>query len=404
MSGPARQQKMQEQQVVNQNILSKMKNIRDEYNPFRLIMGVMPWTDEAKVKGFRPAYQAGGSNPQVMARELDVVTDELGRELESLDRANQPFISEDAKMEAAAANLQKRVIDVPQPGDFGLNSVTRLVLPKNTDPIVFFGIDSQYASSFNVEHLGEALGNMTIREGENPHYTVHDGMLHVAYYNKRGDSQPTFTDIIDPQEVAQAAMLIREKGAVDADQVYGGGKVVTGPNGAEVRFNGENTAGIPEADAFYVRDTLVAAEGVRNTPYKDGKGESVGVGINTGNPTFYPTIPKGGVIDNATISSTFTQASDYFMGNALKYIKESGVEAESSKAMLALMTHLLYQMGAPQFSKTTGSLFEAIGDRDEAAAYKALRDTSAYKAAGSDRKAMYKQWLGMTIKYQFNPR
>lgn len=394
MSAPVRRELARTQKETDDAIVESARDVTGWYNVFRrLVMSNLPGTEASAFGDLRPTARFR-SNDTVVYNEALTFSNELGKELDSFNERGLLFSDPSKKRDSAIANVRSRTVPV-QFKDLNSN----LILPRGTSMNEFFDLPPSYSP----EAIGQALGQMYYRDDATPLFTVQEGQLKVEYYNNRGDAAPIGTELRDPVEVGQQARLVREKEDSNSVLVFGEGKVIKGQDGAEVRFNGENTAGVDPRDAFFVRETLVRVEGIKNKPYKDGivngkQQYSIGVGINTGNPTFYPKVGPDGKIDNATISATFMEASDYFINEAQRYINEANLDVVNKKELLALSTHLLYQTSPQLFVKQVAPLFEAIAVGDPNAAFNALVATNAYKASGADRKSLYTELVQKAVR------
>lgn len=364
------------QDKVNSEILQKAGDPNTFWNSLiRTPAALFGIGESARYSDVRP--DSAGSDSSVTAQRQYQVQLALGEELNALDNTGITLSGAD-KEKAALAGVVKRLI--PTEG-------SALIVPRGTDMVGMFGLEPSY----DREAIGRALGKAAFRDGLTPVYQMQEGMIRVDYYNDRGDFTAVATEVLDPKGVGEVARQQRRDGDVRADAAYGQGTTVKGPNGAAVTYNGDNSARVPNVVAKSVRDSLVKFEGVRNQAYPDGKGgkTSVGVGINSGNPDVYGKIEfADGVASNASISTSFMEASNRAMTMAVNTLESVDLYDPNNEPLISLMTNLIYQR--PAGIREHGEpLLRAIRDGNGADAVKAVQEFHAFKAAPRSRRQFY---------------
>lgn len=376
MSPAHKQEHMRAQSAVDSKILQKASDPNTFWNQlWRAPAAMLGIGDAATYQGVRP--ESDGSDSTVTAIRQSLTQYAVGEELQAINNTGL-VLSEDAKEKDAVGRVLNRLI--PTEG-------SSLILPRGTNMNSMFGLEPSY----NRENIGKALEKAAYREGLIPVYQMQEGTVRVDYYNDRGDTTPVAVTHFDPKGIGQVAKELRREADVKANTEYGTGTTVKGPNGAEVTYNGDNSARVPNTIAKQVRDTLVKFEGVRNQAYADGSGgkQSIGVGVNSSNPDVFKTIEVvNGVASNSSISSSFMSASNFAMTKAVNTLESAGMYDPNNVHLISLMTNLIYQR--PATTEEHGEpLLRAIRDGNRAEAVRVVKETTAYKHAGDNRKKFY---------------
>lgn len=179
-------------------------------------------------------------------------------------------------------------------------------------------------------------------------------------------------------------------------EVYGSGKTVKVGDVA-VRFNGDNSAGVPSAWMFGFRENLIAHEGVASgikpdvggRKHKDGKPVMTGgAGVSSTN-TFFPKPGPDGKLTPEQVQTSFVQASDAAAKIGADVARHVGRE---NAAGFQLFAELAYQSGTAFATRKDSvgdeyrALMNAMQGTDVEAAKQAMRSTAAYKASGDKNK------------------
>jgi GH24 family phage-related lysozyme (muramidase) len=189
--------------------------------------------------------------------------------------------------------------------------------------------------------------------------------------------------VLQPKAVQAQLDVMIESSVKQSSEIHGRGKTMR-QDTAAVTFNGENAAGVAPELMYQFRDTLVKHEGVRNTVYKDTKGNpTIGVGI--ANKAYFPKVGPDGKIDQATIDSTFRKASNDAATFGARATQQLGLS--ESKSAFLLFSEFAYQGTGGTFKE----MAQAISRKDKEAALAALKTTKAYDYSQPARKAHYEK-------------
>lgn len=334
----------------------------------------------------------------------DVVTAALVQQYrtEYLIEANSisltnPSLPAGARDDLARSNIAQRTIPV---------GGRAMILPRGASAAQFFGV----SGSADSERIGAAIDTLIkpSTQGGSLQFSVRDGKLMYTEITEKGQTIPG--GFLDPKDIGRAVMDKRQKEAQEYLRSFGSGdtfeQTYKAPDGkdtkAKVRFNGDNTAGLDNEWALKIRQSLVQKEGVRAHPYKDGNinGKqlySVGVGVNSGNPQYYPKPGPDGTVSFEAISTSFAGASDQAMKMAAGVASKIGLKSFEAYEML---THIVYQSPSIATANRGGAyapFLEALAARDSNAAFAALRKSPAYTSSGNDRKKWYEEKLRQTL-------
>lgn len=307
----------------------------------------------------------------------------------------------DAK-ELLLSEAIKHVVPIP----YG-SSTTNMILPLGSNLGTLFGFADGNVS-YGSEELGRAIGSI-IDEGRDkdahPLVQYANGVVTVSMF-KGEDVYPASVFQLSVEDIQDKAREIRRLGSIEEVRVYGTGHTVKGKDGSAVTFNGENTANVHPEVMFRIRESLVKFEDVTKRAYADGSGgkKSIGVGINTGNPTFYPQVNADGTVSNEEISKSFAKVSDYFVSKANSYASKYGALVNDNENNgLEFLTHLMYQTGESKvWHEHSPALLKAMANKpvdgvDYLKAYqealKAFRKFPASKQSFSGRRVAFYETL-----------
>lgn len=296
----------------------------------------------------------------------------LLQELNDVSRQH-PYMSAESRKTMALTKVAGRTLTT----DGG-----PVILPQGQTVQSFFGVEQSISpdlvsSALNAMHQ-PAKGNRTT-------YTVTpDGRMQWQEKNNEGVLVNP-GGVFNPRDVSSAIRAEQDKRTEKFIQTDGAGKLKKGPDGSSVRYNGDNTVGIGTNVMLMWRDDLVKDEGIRNKPYPDGSGgrTSVGVGINSSNPRFYPKAGPDGTVSDADISRSFLGASNEAMKQANEYMQSLPEDRRNTYATRLFGT-LTYQGGSidkPVLKALT------TGTREEALA--ALKGSRQYRMSNDSRKQYY---------------
>lgn len=275
----------------------------------------------------------------------------------------------------------------------------KVLLPDGLDLHAEYGIDAGYEPR---EVLSEALDLIIKPEHGGTRIVVEyvDGGFRMQEYSDR-TAAPTRALNYTQEDVRDAVQRVKLSEQRKAQRLYGDG-IEYGSDSGKVRINGMNSAGFQPEDVLALRKSVVDHEGVRFTPYSDGGGKSVGVGINTGHPAyeqFFGGLGDSGIASPETVAQSFATVSDSFLHEVKGFLKPVPDNYDFQK-YLTLTYHQLYQTGKPKLAKSDSfaAMNQAIAAGDTQIALAQLRRTPAYKAAGRDRRKFYEDLVQGIIK------
>ena len=334
-----------------------------------------------KISPARGGVYGWRDNEELMARITDTGKTELLYELNEVSRKS-PFLKAEDRQTKALTGLADRTV-VTEGGP--------VFLPRGKTVQTFFGV----SASVSPDVVGAALNTFhTPAKGNRTVYKTNgDGRMQWEEYNNTTGALVNPGEVFDPKAVSAVIQQEQDKRSTKFAESDGLGKVAKGPDGASVRYNGDNTVGISTAHMLRFRDDLVKHEGVRNKPYADGSGgrTSVGVGVNSGNPKHYPKLEADGTVSEENISRSFNTASDDAMKVAHGYFQDLPQERQNRSAT-RLLGSMSYQGGSVdkdvRKAFTTGTQAEALT---------ALKGSRQYKASPDGRKRYYEDMLTRMI-------
>lgn len=334
-------------------------------------------------------YQARVASGDLTANtELSAVKAAYQEELQAVVLKN-PQISKDGMAALASAQLAQRVARV---GETTLSPGSVLVAPRGRTVQSMFGLDPNVTA----DRVGHAIGQLEqakAPEGYEPVYQfAPNGTLSVSYMNKNGDVAPHTVEI--GADVVRKQIQDDDLAAATANNdVYGTGKLfVDKQTNLGLRVSGTNTAGVDEGQMLLARARLIEFEGVRDTPYRDGNGNTNGVGIHYNSP-FYEPGNIGGQWTGAQIQRSFVKHSDMTAKRSVVTAQQLGWSTDNPNQFQFLM-QIGYQAGVGWAqAKNYKGLADAIRTGDASGALAALHSTPAYQQAGKSRQQYYDMTL-----------
>lgn len=260
-----------------------------------------------------------------------------------------------------------------------------LIMPDGADVASIYGV-----APGNQAGLGRAIDAMLPNTKDNTRYKLvfAQGSLFAQEVGKNGEHIGNGV-LIAPEALRAEVERQTNAETVRADEIHGDGRAVSA-DGVSFRYNGSNSAGVPNAWVFGLRSNLIKHELVRSTPYPDASGKlmpngervmTAGVGVSSHNPA-YPKVGPDGKVSGIEVQRSFLSAS-----NAAAYAgaREAKAAGRYNAAGFQLMSEIAYQAG-PNFMSRKDSLGEeyralqlAMRRRDPAAAVEALKKTSVWR-------------------------
>jgi len=317
----------------------------------------------------QPNERMWGNNTRVDDYALKMRS-EIAVEAKGIRMAH-PELSAESLVNKAASAVASRTLRTEQ---------GPLFLPRGMEPNRYFGV----APSIPNEVIAQAIDKV-VKPAVSTNrisYEVAAGGIAWAEYDV--DGNPTSrAGILQPKSVSGAVDELMQVKAKASSEIHGTGKTVRHDT-ASVTFNGENAAGVEPERMFKFRENLVKNEGVRNTVYKDTKGNpTVGVGI--ANKAYWPKVGPDGKVDQSEINSSFRKASNDAAIFGARATEQLGLQ--NSESAFMLFSEFAYQGRGGSFNEFA----KAVGARDKEAALKALEGTKAYQYSADSRKQHYKK-------------
>lgn len=312
----------------------------------------------------------------------------LQEELRYLSRSN-PLMSDDARRSSALASVAERAIAT----EGGPLILPRL--PRGTTAQDFFGVPR----SVSKETIGQTLNELhTPAKGNRVVYKM-TGNAQVQWQEYGPDGQLMNPGgVFNPKDVSRAIREKQDKLSDEFNRTDGRGITMKGTDGkSEVTFNGDNTAGAPNATMLEFRQQLVKHEDVRSSPYEDASGKvvdgkrvtTVGAGVSSHNP-FYPKAEADGTIKQEAINDSFMRASNAAAKTGRTVQREADL---ANTPAFKLFSEMAYQGGS-----VAKSFVSAMRSRDVDKAVEALKDTPQYKMAHDARKQSYEKLVRDSLK------
>lgn len=299
-----------------------------------------------------------------------------------------PLLTDDEVMLQASAALMKRVVRV---GDTLTTPGAQIILPRGTTPEKIMQLDPSGGEAALTGFFGNAIDAATPkREDTSVTYEVtRDGQVKAYYWNDSDGTQSGEPIVLDNRLIKNKAERLFAEESRANNQVYGSGETIPYTGGA-VQISGRNSAGINPELMFRVRKALVGFEGVRNTPYTDGGGKTVGIGIHQNSP-YYPQVGPDGKVPDFAISESFSSHTDLTARKAKDTAPKLGWDIDNPGQAMFLIG-FGYQAGVNWADKYK-DLAMAIATGDQSQAMQQLQDTAEFKAAQDSRKQWYMQTL-----------
>lgn len=288
-----------------------------------------------------------------------------------------PHATQDEAMSTAKANVLARTIKT----DYG-----PLVLPRGTSTQALWGINGG-----NISGLGKAISSIVQPATDNSvRFAFSEGRLVVQEITP-DDIPVGQSRVLEGPEIRAAMHKLGEAERKQANAVFGAGVALKDPSGNSVVVNGANTAGIQGDWMLGFRRNLVWHEGIRDTPYPDGKGHSVGIGVNSINAA-YPEIGPNGKISQEAIKESFLKASNVAAKSGAAYMDEYGLDGV---AAFQLTAELSYQSGngfarvQTPSGRAARAMLVSIRRGQPERAVEFFKRTAAYQASGDTRRESY---------------
>lgn len=349
--------------------------------------------DTVKSLQFSQSWNPFSSEAFEIAAWHSEVTGELGAELARIRQSGRPM-DEKTVLNLATANVAKRVLNT----EFG-----SVIVPRGLDIATMYGVPKGYEPK---ELVAKAMSNMYKPTSKDSKTIMRFSGESIQVYDYDPDTlthgtPTTFSANDIKAEVAREVALEQE----GINRLVGDGETL-GINGGSVTITGNNTAGVSPKVAFDIRKSLAVYEAVRYSPYDDGEDDkgnsrqSIGIGVNSGNKNIWnryfdtPKLDKDHTISQEVVDQMYADASDNVLNEAVRR-QVTLPQGSDHAAYLTLLSHQLYQRGAPKLDAedTFQQLQQALSAGDKAEALKLLRQTVAYKAAGTERKQFYEAML-----------
>ena len=311
------------------------------------------------------------------------VQQEYGAELNRVSKSN-PYMSDSGRQSKALASLGNRILDTES---------GPLIMPYGQNINSFFGVEALA----DKELVGKAITQMLPAAPGNRMSWSITADNQLMYRELNADGKDVGGGFLNPKNVQhKTTELLDEEAAIQSREIGPGitrgsitrGKVNEGgfqgySSEPMVTFNGDNAAGISNADMLRIRNDIVDSEGVSNKAYADGPGTSFGVGIHTGNTYTQKPAGPGGTYTQAQINESFLLASN----DAAKIASTSMTKAQvTGPKYMRFFAEVAYQ--SPGSAKDP-ALLAAIQVGDKTAAIKAFMQTASYKNSPTERQAKY---------------
>lgn len=287
----------------------------------------------------------------------------------------RPSATADEILSVAKANVAARTISTAN---------GPLIMPRNVNLQTTFGVGPG-----NQAAIGTALDGMLKGTVDNTRFQLafDQGRLFAQEFDKDGKRVGNGMFIDAPSIRAKIAEDTLKE-AERANAVFGSGSVHS-KDGLEVKYNGDNTAGVPGIWMHGFRDNLVLHEGVRSKAYQDLSGAkdkagndimTVGVGVSSHNPHFPKTDKEGNVTSEDATKSFLGASNDAALAgrNAAKTL------GRYNQAGFQLLSELAYQSGTAFMTQEnkTGDRYrtftEALQGKDVKTAQEAFKGTAAW--------------------------
>ena len=307
---------------------------------------------------------------------------ELAAELETIAQTS-PYLPAGARMSKALAAVAARTVDTAS---------GPLTIPRGTSLQGFFGAPQ----AADQEYIGKAIDQLVPLEGDQKiawQYTPDSSGLIYRKFNS--DGELVDSGVLNAKSVGSKVLENLQKDADEQAFLIGPGKTVR-KGGAQVQFNGENTAGVDNRQMLVLRDAIVEHEGISPIAYNDGsvvKGnQSFGVGISQTGQFFEPPKNPDGTYRQDQINQSFSKASNRAAEIAARSMQTVGVEGPEWLKLFGVMA---YQSEA---SARNEDLLAHIALGNKQQALDALKATNAYKNSPDSRKQFYETQLQKAMK------
>lgn len=328
-----------------------------------------------------------GEEPKGTRAELEnlrVGLQEEARNILTLD----PLLTDDEVMMQASSALMRRVVRV---GETFTTPGTQMILPRGTTPEKIMQLDPAGTEANLAGFFGAAVGEATpTREDTSVTYEVtRDGQVKAYYWNDSDGTQSGEPIVLDNRLIKNKAERLFADESRANNQVYGEGEPIR-YDGGVVQVSGRNSAGVNPETMYKVRKSLVEFEGIRDTPYGDGGGKTVGIGVHDNSP-YYPQVGTDGKVPDFAIAESFSNHTDLTARKARDTAPKLGWDLDNPN-QASFLIGFGYQAGVNWASKYK-ELSMAIATGDQPQAMAQLQQTNEFKAAQDSRKQWYMQTL-----------
>lgn len=326
----------------------------------QLGLGVKFWSSGAQAQLKIGVEDWWFKNPDETRLAIDTVRSKVSEEVQNVS-LDHPWMRGEELYNMAVARVAERTVDTKQ---------GPLILPEGVNMHEVFGAPAVA----NEGQIGLAISELQTWP-EDTTWTFTDGTLTGHVKGKDGMIYPKYN--IKADNVGKKVQEILTRDFDEQSAIVGPGVERSG-----VTFNGENTAGASPRVAFMLRDSLVAQEGVRTTPYEDGKGTSFGVGISSTGGFFEKPAGPDGSYTKEQISRSFLEASDHALNQGVKLARWANVRND---ATVLLLSNVAYQ-NEKDARELAAAIKTAKMLRNPTVAEAVLRETAGFKAAGEQRQ------------------
>src|SRR5574337_1203221 len=327
------------------------------------------------------------SDPQVIS---EITQRGRAAVLEEYSAAVQgnPYLTPEAARDIAFKRVSNRIVPT---------MAGALVLPKDTDPVQFFGVSESERNMIGPA-VDKVLTSMTAGKPKPDRFVFEAtrGKVMFSTYDSDGVRMDNLS--IDPQAVRGAMDEVMQGRNDRTAQVLGPGTKVKSKEGTVVSYNGSTTSSMAPEVMYDFRTNLVQFEGVRDTVYADKKGIlTLGIGVSERNDAWPGGLQAGDKVPAQVVEATFRKATDAAADDGMKIANTLGLRNRPGQLLASELSYHAgrYHVKDPNYKAMYANMLAGNAD----AAIQAFAQTEAYRQSGPDRRNHYLALIQVGTKF-----
>src|SRR5574337_212527 len=327
------------------------------------------------------------SDPQVIS---EITQRGRAAVLEEYSAAVQgnPYLTPEAARDIAFKRVSNRIVPT---------MAGALVLPKDTDPVTFFGVSESERNMIGPA-VDKVLTSMTAGKPKPDRFVFEATRGNVMFSTYDTDGVRIDNLSVDPQAVRGAMDEVIQGRNDRTAQVLGPGTKVKSKEGTVVSYNGSTTSSMAPEVMYDFRTNLVQFEGVRDTVYADKKGVlTLGIGVSERNDAWPGGLQAGDKVPAQVVEATFRKATDAAADDGMKIANTLGLRNRPGQLLASELSYHAgrYHVKDPNYKAMYANMLAGNAD----AAIQAFAQTDAYRQSGTDRRNHYLALIQVGTKF-----